>query len=260
MKKSQVSKLAAALLLTAYLFAGCDYDLPAGTKGPGPIDAGPGGINQEYEFTATEKFEYTFPASTLDDFTIEAVNGNVFVKQSLNSTEFKITGEKKAEAMTQADAEEALKKLEVVCESYGDELTVRTVQPAVSYESEYTVDYTIFVPAYTDLQLMLTNGHAVLHVIEGNVAAEIINGRISADVSMSDNGFINMTVKNGDINLNLPWTTSAKFSAKVGYGNISLNNVTLSEKQESENSLSGNMGSGEGDITLEVNNGDITVF
>ena len=61
------------------------------------------------------------------------------------------------------------------------------------------------------------------------------------------------------IDLSIPQTTSAQFSATLATGSITLTNLILSNDTVTPGSRSGTLGSGDGTIDLDVVNGTIVV-
>ena len=64
---------------------------------------------------------------------------------------------------------------------------------------------------------------------------------------------------NGDIDLAVPTSTSADFSASTGNGTVSVSNLNLKGGTQTLRSKNGMLGQGEGTIALRTSNGHITV-
>ena len=68
-----------------------------------------------------------------------------------------------------------------------------------------------------------------------------------------------MNTVNGNITLDLPTNTSAEFSANVNSGSIVISNLVLQSEVITPTSVTGTLGNGEGEISLETVTGDINV-
>jgi DUF4097 and DUF4098 domain-containing protein YvlB len=86
-----------------------------------------------------------------------------------------------------------------------------------------------------------------------------VNGQITASVTLPSAGEIDMSLVNGNVDLRIPQTTSAQFSATVAIGSISLTNLSLSNETVTPNSRTGTLGGGDGTISLDAGNGTIAV-
>ena len=82
---------------------------------------------------------------------------------------------------------------------------------------------------------------------------------IEAEVTLPEDGTINLNLVTGNIELDIPQSTSAEFSASVVTGTISLSDLVLQNQASTPGSLTGTLGSGEGTISLNVVTGSISV-
>ena len=92
----------------------------------------------------------------------------------------------------------------------------------------------------------------------GNSAVSLVNGQITAKITLPLNGNIGMANVNGNIDLEIPTNTSAEFSAGLVNGNITITNLVLQNQVSSSTSLTGTLGNGEGTIALTTVNGNIS--
>ena len=88
---------------------------------------------------------------------------------------------------------------------------------------------------------------------------DVINGGISGDVTLPSQGMCQITTVNGKIDLEIPGSTSAEFSASVTNGNIHISDLVLHHSNTTKNSITGTLADGNGNITLRVVNGQIDV-
>jgi len=261
MKRSTYLKQLLVLLIVKVLISACDSDIPIApdSKGPGGYNLGLDPIEWNNEYYSEEIFEFEFAAEQKTKFSLAGVNGNVYVEQSYNENNFKISGNKRAYSDTQDDADNQLMKLEVAVENYSNELKVTTIQPFGNGKKNYSVDYLISLPKNIDLQILSTNSKVTLKEVEGNVNVEVTNGEIDAWVKLPQNGELRMKNINGDTKLNMPKSTSASFRAETYHGKIELRDLTLSEGNQTKYKLTGKLGEGEGAVNLKSTNGDIEV-
>ena len=95
---------------------------------------------------------------------------------------------------------------------------------------------------------------------EDGIAVDVINGSIESTVVLPTNETIDLFATNGSIELNIPISTSAEFSATVGIGQINVSNLNILDTISTNRSLTGTLGIGEGSIALSTANGNIDVI
>ncbi len=175
------------------------------------------------------------------------------------------------------DADAHLENLEVLIHDKIDEISIETDQPTVTYGRDYKVNYNIIIPdgwkvevgnvngtvqidsINNDVNVELVNGDVVLNEIVGSVRVGVTNGTIYGKIRLPIGGVCNIEAVNGQIQLNIPRTTSANFDAKVTNGIINVSNLVLQNMVSSRNMVSGILGSGQATIHLETVNGTISV-
>jgi len=199
------------------------------------------GISVDHKFKAYESFEYSTDLSSQTTLSIENVNGEVEMQSVTGLNQVLISGEKIVSSDSYQDAYSHLKDITVDINELTGELFVKTIQPDFSKGRSYSVNYVIKVPA--QLSVYVKN----------------VNGKISGHVSVPTNGTIDMNLQNGNIDLGLPQSTSAEFSASLLNGSISMQNLTLYNKVQTSKTLRGRLGEGQGVITLSTTNGKISV-
>lgn len=249
----------------------------------------------DWDYEAREPFEYEISVEGQECFRIVGISGFVNISGTMDSTTVEIWGEKVVKSESIADAQAHLDDLKIVVSSTQNEISVRTEQPRDTNERDYQVEYHVRIPeswqvwvenvnGEVDVDSLnnfvsvgLINGNACLSEITGNmdvgvtngnielmnvlgsVDGGVINGQIFGDVTLPLQGVCQLGATNGDIDLEIPTSTSAEFSAKVANGNIRLSNLMLSNLSTTKNSTTGTLGDGYGTIMLCTVNGQIDV-
>lgn len=266
MKSTFSKSITVVLLFTFISWINCGKD--------NPVDSN--GTVANTDFVAEKSF--SFQAGVVDHsrLKLEAVNGNIVIAGISDSDSVIITGKKRVGSESIEDAEEHLLKLEVRVQDLGSEIFVKTIQPEKSYGREYVVNYTITLPKNLKILVSSVNGSVAIDSINSDVTVSNVNGLITLD-EIFGNAFvvltngeidskitlpyttIEMSVVNGNIDLNILTNTSAEFSASVTIGNITISNLDLQKQVSSPTSLQGTLGDGQGMIYLTTVNGNISV-
>jgi hypothetical protein len=240
------------------LLAGCDSvevhnEVPPSNPGP-DIDF-PG-----YDFEVHASFSYEVAVALHARIRLAGINGAVEIRGSAGATSVKISGKRRVgSSKSLADAEQHLDDLEVRVDDLTDEVLIETVQPQHSEGRQYVVDYTITLPENLDVWVESTNGRVSLADLFASASVRLINGPIDGDVALPLNGVLDLSTSNGNIDLAIPTSTSADFSAKVAIGSINMTNLQAEDLARSSRSLTCKLGAGEGTIDLSTVNGTITV-
>ena len=192
------------------------------------------------DFEARQTFSINVDVTSQFRVRLEAINGNVEIVGRSGATTVEISGEKKVSSSSRSDAERRLDDLDVVVKEQTDEIIIRTIQPENTRGRNYTVNYTITIPADlvvdienvngnidvfdidNDVLVDNTNGNVRLDTIVGNASVILTNGNITSEVTPPQSGAIELATTNGNIDLDIPRTTSASFSARVSNGSIDL--------------------------------------
>ncbi|MDH5534033.1 MAG: DUF4097 domain-containing protein [Betaproteobacteria bacterium] len=195
---------------------------------------------------AEEPFSFEVPAGTdLAALELTGFNGSIAVSGAPGVDPISVTGLRRVQADTIEDANLHLADLKVeVSTPSGTKVLVKTVQPSVSAGRNYVVDYTISLPQDFDCTI------------------RSLNGEITASLTLPPSGTVDIRVTNGNIDLRIPQSTSAAFTASVAIGSITLTNLTLVDDPGSTpNARIGTLNppSAGGTISLHVVNGTITV-
>jgi putative adhesin len=94
----------------------------------------------------------------------------------------------------------------------------------------------------------------------GGFSAQTTNGNIAGTfASPITNGNYTMLSQNGNVNLNVPSSSSFKLTASLVSGTIQTPNLTLSNETKTTTQLTATTGSGGGNVILSTVVGDITV-
>ncbi len=226
-------------------------------------------------FVAKASFQYEVNVQNHTQVRFDAINGKVEIFGSASATAVTITGERRVGSESTADAEEYLQKLEVRVTETASIIFVETIQPDKSHGRNFVVDYKITLPENLELNADNINGNMTIENIKndvdagningiidlkditGNVSANVVNGFVRAKVTMPQNGSIDLGTVNGNIELEIPQSTSADFSANVTNGAIQVSNLTLQNPVATTRSLRGTLGSGGGTIKTNTINGNI---
>ena len=229
--------LALVALFTLLVFFGC-ADVSVN-----PIaDVNGSGVNVDYKYKAYEPFSYSVSLNGQTTFKVKGVNGLVSVQSVSGTDKVTITGKKIVSANSYSDAQAHLKYLNIEIHEFISELLVKTSQPNISNGRSYSVNYFITVPSHV------------------SVTVENVNGKIDGKLSVPLNGTVDMSLTNGNIELDIPQNTSADFSASLANGTISVQNLTLHNRVGTSKTLQGTFGNGDGTISLRTTNGNIDVL
>ncbi len=228
-------------------------------------------------FSASESFSYQIDVQGQRHLKIEAINSRIDITGVENQQFISVSGERFVKSESEADAESHLDELEISITENVDEVRIKTIQPKDTQGRTYQIRYQIKVPAdmdvtvqsvngdvtldslKSDLVVGVVNGNIVLDEISGDVTVGLTNGNIRCEMVLPTQGTCQLSVINGQIELAIPMSTSANFSANVTNGSVSINDLQLQNPQSTNRSLSGILGTGLGKIKLVTVNGSITV-
>ncbi len=85
------------------------------------------------------------------------------------------------------------------------------------------------------------------------------NGNADANVVLMDTCHVSMSIGNGSIDLKIPGTTNASLTSTVGNGSISNSGLSFQNQFSNNKQFNGTLGSGVGNIILNVGNGSIAI-
>ncbi len=244
---------------------------------------------------ASETFSFELQVAQQNRLELRGINGNIDLAGVAGAQAVEIWGERRVTSRSTADARAYLNNLQVRVVDGNNEILVETVQPENNHGRELQVNYHLRVPldwqaavqningnivldslaqsvsaVLTNGNIIaqdiagnfagsLTNGNVVLHEVTGSAGVALVNGNISAKVSLPPRATCEMNTVNGVIDLQIPHSTSAEFSATLANGTINLIDLILQNSSSSRTSVSGKLGDGAGRIWLKTVNGDIRV-
>jgi DUF4097 and DUF4098 domain-containing protein YvlB len=228
-------------------------------------------------FEAEEPFNFEVDVVNHIQLTLSATNGNITITGMPNTNSVSIGGEKKVGSESIDDAEAHLSDIEVNVSDLSDEVLVETNQPQTTQGRNYIVNYTITLPQFLKVSVESVNGTVIIKSINNLVDVvnvngqikldeifastfvELVNGVIEGNISMPLAGTIDLKTTNGGVDLDIPRSTSASFSAKVTNGLISVSNLDLKDIVSTNTSFTGTLADGQGSIILHTINGNISV-
>jgi len=253
----------------------------SGGGGSGPeFNVSAGGFKpSDPDFTVEKTFEDEFPVENHNIVNVEAINGEVVVTGQSGAQRVMVTAHLSVSSDSQEDADLHLDDLDILVTEGTNEILIQTLQPESIFGRKYLVEYDIIVPssfevvasqangtvAIFDIQNSVEisngNGDVLLYSVVGGVTADVENGRIEGTVVLPVNETIDMAINNGGLELSIPTTTAAEFSATVnGIGEIVVSDLDITDSLSTSNSLTGTLGNGEGSIALSTGNGKIEVI
>ena len=116
----------------------------------------------------------------------------------------------------------------------------------------FDLDSTLFINnAKDNIEIQRHNGSCEINTSKGNISVEI---------ALPDSGFCRCSTSMGDIVMKLPVTTSATVYAKSNEGTVGYTNLTFSSLSQKTDFLSGTLGTGDGEIYLETQKGNIQIL
>jgi len=217
----------------------------------------------------TEEFHKTVPLNATGRVALENVNGNV-----------EITGwdknEVQIDAVKSARDQERLDEAKIEVGGSGDVVRIRTRYPeGHSNNDPASVHYTLHVPTGAQLdKVNLVNGSLEIAQVRGEVDANLVNGKLKAhdlagraDLStvngsseiqyrtLANVSEVKISAVNGSINLVLPSSPNAEFSASTVNGSIKSDFPIQVESGFVGRRMTGTLGSGGTRISLSNVNG-----
>jgi DUF4097 and DUF4098 domain-containing protein YvlB len=211
------------------------------------------------DYVVQETFSYSLPEAGHTGLRLEGINGSVTITGTGSAQSITVAGERFVGSYSRADAEAHLQDLEVQIDDRGSEILVKTIQPPESHGRSYVVEYEITVPNDLEIFVQNLNGGVRLEGIHGSTYVDLVNGEIDGRISLPVEGVAELSIVNGTVRLDIPASTSARFSASVVNGNIDVSGLTLHDSTSTRQSLQGTLGNGRGRIALGVVNGNIRV-
>jgi len=276
------NRLLRGLLIAIVYLMGILGIVASGSGGGGSsnlINCGPDEVANQ-NFSAQALIAIDINVVNHNELLLNGKHGNVSVSGLPGATSITVTGMKRVLSESAQDAQAHLQDLTVTAQDLTTRALLETIQPQCELGRKYIVDYAITLPDFFLVQINNNGGDVTIDSIDnevsinniagtvtltdivGSAAVNLISGNIVAEItSLPLNGTIQMKILTGDINLEIPTTTSADFTARVFTGNITVTNLMLQSPVMTPNLVTGTLGTGQGEIDLETEViGDIDVL
>lgn len=226
---------------------------------------------------ACEVRETMVPASRLD--INGGPNGGIKVK-TWDRSDILVRSRVSAVADTEADARSFVRDTEVTV----TDGRVRADIPETRDDGWVNVNFEVFVPRETDLELRALNGGVAVEGVEGDIEAEAMNGGITlsgvagavrartmnggVSVALAGDAWegrgLDVETTNGGISVALPEGYSAELEARTRVGRISTDGLSLPRESERRGYQVGDrveatLGRGGAPLRLRTTNGGVSI-
>jgi hypothetical protein len=212
---------------------------------------------------------------------IANVNGKIDVMPGQGTT-VEIVARKTARAANKDAARQTLGRIEIRDGSSADGVKVETHfdrgAGGLFGRSNWQVEYTVKVPANSEVRVSTVNGGIEIAGVHGRITAEATNGGVKArdvagmieatttnggvevDLSTVPEGGAKLECTNGGIKLSLPSDARATVSARITNGGIDTDGLAFETHGSStRRRLDGDLNGGGPRISLEGTNGGIQI-
>jgi hypothetical protein len=275
MKATRFIQLASGLTLIVVLLSAC-----GGGGSDSTFSITSDGFDFQFsepEFFDQETYRTELPLVDHMKIRLEAVRGDIQIEGQDDVNSVTVIAQKQVGSDSLSDAETHMDELKVLITDEIDKIVIQTSHPPNTQRRKYIVDYHIIVPSDLETEVALNIGHVSILDVQNsvsvdattggvflsNIAASVLvslfNGSIDGTVALPLDGKMILSTHNGDIDLDIPMSTSAEFTASVTNGWIADYNLAFDAAVQTTQRLTGTLGSGEGVIDLDVINGNITV-
>ncbi len=229
------------------------------------------------DFAAEESFSFEVAVVNHVEFHLNGIAGTVVVTGVSGANSVLITGKKRVESHSTADAQRRLQELRISVEALNSKIEVKTIQPDDTQGRNYIVDYTVTLPPHLKIAVGNISGNVTINTIQSEVSVnnvsgnvnlneivgstftETVSGNVEGRITLPLDGTIRMSAVSGNILLSIPQNTSAQLSASVVSGSISVSSLVLQNLVSTPTSLSGRLADGRGTISLSTVSGNISV-
>jgi len=217
----------------------------------------------------------TFDLKSGNSVTVHNVNGRIVI-EAWDQEKVEVHAIKTAHGYDGRDAEENLKRVEVVFDASPNEVKIDTRYPS-TFHWGGGVEYSLRVPRKASLNLRTTNGSIQVSDVQGQIELQSTNGSVSAEniggslrasttngkvsatfTQFSDQG-IRLSTTNGGIELALPDDVNANITARTTNGSIKTDFPITTRGTVGRHSLDGTLGKGGAAINLHTTNGGIRI-
>jgi hypothetical protein len=226
--------------------------------------------NKEYNERASGMLSLNFVKAIV----IENQTGGVVIEGNTDNTKIGWFLDKHVIAESYAAANEVFSKIRVNLQTNNDTAYVKVEIPPAANSNNTMVSLTI--PNNIPCILRMVNGESHISYLQNNfvgenVAATNIEGHTgnciltgngeSANIEMviPDNGLCRINYNAGNITLKIPSATSSMLSAQTADGAILTSGLIFSDSVRVQKYLTGKLGTGNGQIELSTNKGNISI-
>ncbi len=167
------------------------------------------------------------------------------------------------DATLRAGSQEAINRTHVEYDQHGDSLDVTTHYENTGWFGGGRgagVEYSVTVPARTDVEVENVSGPITIRGVLGNVRASQVSGPVRATLGpIAGSRNINLKAVSGPITLTMARNSSATLNAESISGGVHSFFETDEHKGAVGMSIRGRIGNGSGSIDLSTVSGSITV-
>lgn len=190
---------------------------------------------------------------------VQNINGNIWITGSDTAHNIYLEITKKVKSYrSSSNASDHINDIIISFDSDGTYHRIVVDHPTNS-ALDYEVDLNIIAPIIFDYKTTLGNGNIELDVICRYLDMTLGNGNTIADVILLNDCIVNAETGNGNCTFIIPSVTSAGVVASIGNGNISYSGLEFENLETTGNSLSGQLGEGEGSINIFLGNGNLAL-
>ena len=235
-------------------------------------------VTLDPRFTATDTVDIAVDTTARDFVSVRGVNGTIEVTGVPGATSITGTAVIRVQADSQAEADAHIFDVDVgISTEMLGMVSIFTRHLFVDAGGRnYIVDYVLEVPpglkvrvtnvngncaidsiAGEFVQISVTNGNASVMDISGSAFANVVNGNIKGNVTLTGLEFIELETVNGWIDLYIPRSTSAMLRADAFPGGVEVRNLDVLYFEKTRTHVYGRLGAGDGRIQLGVINGPI---
>ena len=261
-------RLFPAVLAISLLITGCD------------ISVGEHGFSMDVvSGKAQNEWTRTYTIASGGRLEVVNINGTINAAPG-DGPQVVIRAERIAKARTDEDAQEILKKIEIVETASADKVRVETKVPKMSWgRSRHEVRYWVKVPKGLAVNFETVNGGVRLENLDGEIVASTTNGGVrgkglrgpvkadttngGVEIEMAAvTGDIDLETTNGGIQLRLPRDAKANLEARCVNGGIGVDEggwTSLQETEKSRRHFRGTLNGGGPRVAVETTNGGVRI-
>lgn len=218
-----------------------------------------------------------FVITGADQIEIENEIGGIILNGSNSKDTIQYYLNKMVRAETVLKAESEFSEIKLINEQEDNSIKYSIFAPENSAYYEYYCSMSLDIPYelpcsinqpnkgvhsnYLDSTLIIQNSTGMIEVTKhtGSCDVKTSLGNIFIETILPEKGFCRSYSASGNIRLEILVNTSATIYAKTADGLVSYENLTILDLEESDDQLIGKLGSGDGEIYLETNQGNIEI-